>query len=89
VNYVDADRDEPTAEFLIQHHPLEDVLAFINARDDVRRIPAFAVTPAEIAFFTEPTTTRPTLPVAAYVEPDPFPSFSCNFELQLQPESAA
>ena len=27
-----------SAEFLIQHLPLADVLAFVNAREDVRRM---------------------------------------------------
>ncbi len=36
----DYDTDERTSEFLIQHLPLADVLAFVAARDEVRRIPA-------------------------------------------------
>lgn len=32
------DSDDSEAEFLIQHMPLEQVLAFVVARDDVRRI---------------------------------------------------
>lgn len=39
---ADYERDE--SEFLIQHFPLRDVLAFVAARDEVRRI---ACTPVE------------------------------------------
>ncbi len=32
------DTDASCTESLIQHLPLEDVIAFVNARDEVRRI---------------------------------------------------
>lgn len=37
---ADYDSDESNIELLIQHSSLADVLAFVIARDDVRRIPS-------------------------------------------------
>lgn len=76
------DNDETTAEFLIRHMSLADVLAFVNARDEVRRIPTF--TPSELTEVCSAQTvpasgsraTTQTLPARGCVlavENDPFP----------------
>ena len=56
------DTDESNAEFLIQHFPLADVLAFVHVRDEVRRIAAAMPVDADVA-----PATAPTLPAAGNV----------------------
>lgn len=52
---MDYDSDETSAEFLIQQFPLADVLAFVNARDEVRRICALRVEIDGVEPRTSPT----------------------------------
>lgn len=56
------DTDETNAEFLIQHVPLADVLAFVNDRDEVRRIAAAMPIDEDVS-----PATAPTLPAAGVV----------------------
>lgn len=57
------DTDEVHTEFLIQHFPLADVLAFVAARDEVRGIAVPSVErPADLE-----RTDMPTMPAAGFV----------------------
>ena len=72
------DNDESTAEFLIQNMKLDDVLAFINARDEVRRIPPY-VDPCEVT-----AETLSTIPAAGHVEPASGVVVRTTVELEIE-----
>ena len=76
---ADYDTDETSAEFLLMSFPLHVVLDFVNARDDVRAIPAHVSgesAPAPAALPTTAPASRRTMPARGcyVVEADPFPA---------------